>query len=144
MRIFPTRLPNGLTPWSGNLSTCEKNWKTTDRHHSAQEEWLVSEGPRITQRVQEILGYYQSDSPGIRVNLARLLMSGRLAGTGKLLILPVDQGFEHGPARSFAANLPGMIPFTTLNWLLMPDAMPMRLRWGFWRPVQRNMPDTFH
>ena len=70
----------------------------------------MSEGPRITQRVQEILGYYQSDSPGIRVNLARLLMSGRLAGTGKLLILPVDQGFEHGPARSFAANPSGYDP----------------------------------
>ena len=64
----------------------------------------MSEGPGITKRVQEILGYYQSDPPGIRANLARLLMSGRLAGTGKLLILPVDQGFEHGPARSFAPN----------------------------------------
>ena len=55
----------------------------------------MSEG--ITKRVQEILGYYQSDAPSIRANLARLLMGGRLAGTGKLLILPVDQGFEHGP-----------------------------------------------
>ena len=70
----------------------------------------MSEGPRITKRVQEILGYYQSDAPSIRVNLARLLMSGRLAGTGKLLILPVDQGFEHGPARSFAANPAGYDP----------------------------------
>jgi fructose-bisphosphate aldolase, class I len=31
-------------------------------------------------------------------------MSGALAGTGKLVILPVDQGFEHGPLRSFGPN----------------------------------------
>jgi class I fructose-bisphosphate aldolase len=37
-------------------------------------------------------------------NLARILNHGRLGGTGKLVILPVDQGFEHGPARSFAVN----------------------------------------
>ncbi len=77
---------------------------------SAQEELLVSEGLRITKRVQEILGYYQSDAPGVRAHLARLLMSGRLAGTGRLLILPVDQGFEHGPARSFAPNPSGYNP----------------------------------
>ncbi len=59
---------------------------------------------RLTPKVQEILRYYESDNPGTKANLARILMSGRLAGTGKLLILPVDQGFEHGPARSFAAN----------------------------------------
>lgn len=61
-------------------------------------------------RVQEILGFYQSDSPGIRSNLARLLLSGRLSGTGRLVILPVDQGFEHGPARSFALNPLGYNP----------------------------------
>src|SRR5436309_4862458 len=55
-------------------------------------------------RVKEILSWYASDSPGTRTNLARMLNHGRLAGTGKLVILPVDQGFEHGPARSFAVN----------------------------------------
>ncbi len=70
----------------------------------------MHEGLRITKRVQEILSCYQSEVPGIRANLARALMSGRLAGTGKLLILPVDQGFEHGPARSFAVNPPGYNP----------------------------------
>ncbi len=64
----------------------------------------MSEGFRMTKRVQEILSYYSGDAPGIRANLARLLMSGRLGGTGRLVILPVDQGFEHGPARSFAPN----------------------------------------
>jgi len=57
-----------------------------------------------TERVKEILSWYRSDNPGTLTNLARLLNHGRLAGTGKLIILPVDQGFEHGPARSFAPN----------------------------------------
>jgi len=70
----------------------------------------VSEGFRMTKRVQEILSYYNGDAPGIRANLARLLMSGRLGGTGRLVILPVDQGFEHGPARSFAPNPQGYNP----------------------------------
>jgi class I fructose-bisphosphate aldolase len=58
----------------------------------------------ITPRVRKILANYESDNPGTKANLARILMHGRLGGTGKLLILPVDQGFEHGPARSFARN----------------------------------------
>ncbi len=61
-------------------------------------------------RVKEILSWYASDSPGTRANLARLLNHGRLGGTGKLVILPVDQGFEHGPARSFAVNPPAYDP----------------------------------
>ncbi len=63
-----------------------------------------------TARVREILSWYESDNPGTKTNIARLLNSGRLAGTGKLVILPVDQGFEHGPARSFASNPPGYDP----------------------------------
>jgi len=65
---------------------------------------------RMTDRVREILSWYESDSPGTKTNIARLLNSGRLAGTGKLVILPVDQGFEHGPARSFAVNPSGYDP----------------------------------
>ena len=63
-----------------------------------------------TSRVREILSWYPSDNPGTLANLYRLLTHGRLAGTGKLVILPVDQGFEHGPARSFAPNPPGYDP----------------------------------
>ena len=59
---------------------------------------------KMTPRVRKILSYYESDSPGTKANLARILMQGRLGGSGRLVILPVDQGFEHGPARSFAAN----------------------------------------
>ncbi|UVT16873.1 MAG: class I fructose-bisphosphate aldolase [Nitrospira sp.] len=61
-------------------------------------------------RVQEILSWYGSDNVGTKTNIARLLRSGKLAGSGKLVILPVDQGFEHGPARSFAPNPPGYDP----------------------------------
>ena len=59
---------------------------------------------RMTNNVKKILSNYESDNPGVKANLARILMSGKLGGTGKLVILPVDQGFEHGPARSFAKN----------------------------------------
>ena len=65
---------------------------------------------RITPEVKKILDCYESDNPGTKANLARILMQGRLGGTGKLVILPVDQGFEHGPARSFAANPAGYDP----------------------------------
>ena len=64
----------------------------------------------ITPQVKKILDNYESDNPGTKANLARILMQGRLGGTGKLVILPVDQGFEHGPARSFAANPAGYDP----------------------------------
>ena len=63
-----------------------------------------------TARVKEILSWYQSDNPGTLTNIARLLTHGKLGGTGKLVILPVDQGFEHGPARSFAPNPDGYDP----------------------------------
>ncbi len=59
---------------------------------------------RLTPQIREILKNYESESPAVKSNLVRILMSGRLAGTGKMVILPVDQGFEHGPARSFAPN----------------------------------------
>ena len=65
---------------------------------------------RITQRVKKILDWYESDNPGSKTNLARILMEGKLGGTGRMVILPVDQGFEHGPARSFAANPPAYDP----------------------------------
>ena len=63
-----------------------------------------AETGKITNEVRAILSNYESDNPGTKGNLYRLLMTGKLAGTGKLVILPVDQGFEHGPARSFAPN----------------------------------------
>jgi class I fructose-bisphosphate aldolase len=65
---------------------------------------------KVTRKVKEILSWYESDNPGTKANLARLLCTGRLGGTGKMVILPVDQGFEHGPARSFAPNPPAYDP----------------------------------
>ena len=64
----------------------------------------------MNERIREILSYYPSENPGVRTSLARMLNHGTLAGTGKLVILPVDQGFEHGPARSFAPNPAGYNP----------------------------------
>ena len=74
----------------------------------------VAEAPaetrRSSARVREILSWYASDNPGTKANLARMMNHGHLAGTGKMVILPVDQGFEHGPARSFAPNPAGYDP----------------------------------
>ncbi len=64
----------------------------------------------MSDRVREILSWYGSDNPGTLANLAQILNHGRLGGSGRLVILPVDQGFEHGPARSFASNPPGYDP----------------------------------
>jgi fructose-bisphosphate aldolase, class I len=64
----------------------------------------------MNDRIRELLRWYAGENPGVRTNLARLLNHGRLGGTGKLVILPVDQGFEHGPARSFAPNPPSYDP----------------------------------
>ncbi|MDH3655430.1 MAG: class I fructose-bisphosphate aldolase [Myxococcales bacterium] len=64
----------------------------------------------MSERVEKILANYAGENPGVIGNLRRLMNTGRLAGTGKLVILPVDQGFEHGPARSFAPNPPGYDP----------------------------------
>jgi fructose-bisphosphate aldolase, class I len=59
---------------------------------------------QVTEQVKKVLSWYEGENPGVKTNLVRLLMNGRLAGSGKLVILPVDQGYEHGPARSFAPN----------------------------------------
>lgn len=64
----------------------------------------------MNDRIREMLSWYASENPGVRTNLARMLNHGRLGGTGKMVILPVDQGFEHGPARSFAPNPAGYDP----------------------------------
>jgi len=64
----------------------------------------------LTDRVKQILSWYAGENPGVLSNLARLMNTGTLAGTGKFVILPVDQGFEHGPARSFAPNPAGYDP----------------------------------
>jgi class I fructose-bisphosphate aldolase len=65
---------------------------------------------RATRIVQKILSNYEGETPGVKANLCRMLMTGKLGGTGKMIILPVDQGFEHGPARSFAPNPAGYDP----------------------------------
>ena len=64
----------------------------------------------MTKRSREILDFYRSENPGVLSNLSRMINHGRLAGTGSFVILPVDQGFEHGPARSFAPNPPAYDP----------------------------------
>ena len=64
---------------------------------------------RVTQKVKKILDCYEGDPPGVKANLARILCTGKPGGTGKVVTLPVDQGFEHGPARSSAPNPPAAV-----------------------------------
>ena len=64
----------------------------------------------MTERIREILDWYKHENPGILTNLARMLNHGRLGGTGRMVILPVDQGWEHGPVRSFGPNDAGYDP----------------------------------
>ena len=69
-----------------------------------------SQGTAVNAAVRKILGHYVGQNPGVLTNLARILNHGTLAGTGRLVVLPVDQGFEHGPGRSFAVNPPAYDP----------------------------------
>lgn len=64
----------------------------------------------MTEKVKNILKYYSGDNPGTLYHLAGMLNHGYLGGTGKMVILPVDQGFEHGPAASFSVNPPAYDP----------------------------------
>ena len=64
----------------------------------------------MPQKIQKILSFYESDCPGTKAQLVRLLMHGKLSGTGHLIIYPIDQGFEHGPGRSFSMNPPAYDP----------------------------------
>jgi len=93
---------------------------------------------RLTDRVKQILSWYPSDNPGTKMNLARMLDTGTLAGTGKMVILPVDQGFEHGPARSFAPNPPGYDPDYHVNLAIDAGCNAYAAPLGFLEAVAGN------
>ena len=92
----------------------------------------------MTPRVREILSWYGSDSPGVLHNMARVFNQGRLGGTGKLVILPVDQGFEHGPARSFASNPDGYDPYYHATLALESGCSAYAAPLGFIEAVTRD------
>jgi class I fructose-bisphosphate aldolase len=103
-----------------------------------QEECAVETTRRVElapEPVMKILSNYRSDNSGTRANLYRLLMTGRLAGTGKLVILPVDQGFEHGPARSFAVNPPGYDPYYHADLAIAAGCNAYAAPYGFIKQV---------
>ncbi|MFX0173126.1 MAG: class I fructose-bisphosphate aldolase [Candidatus Hodarchaeota archaeon] len=95
----------------------------------------------LTPRVKEILSWYSSDNPGTIRNLTRMLNFGTLQGTGKLVILPVDQGFEHGPARSFAPNPAGYNPLYHAELALEAGCNAYAAPLGFIEAVSREYPD---
>ena len=80
---------------------------------------------KSTRIVRQILSNYEGETPGVKANLNRMLMTGKLGGSGKMIILPVDQGFEHGPARSFAPNPAAYDPH--YHYQLAIDATSLRL-----------------
>ena len=94
----------------------------------------------MSKRVREILGWYSSDNPGTLTNLFRLLNHGRLAGTGRLVILPVDQGFEHGPARSFAVNPPAYHPHYHIELAIEAGCNAYAAPLGFIESVAGDFP----
>ena len=71
-----------------------------------------------SKRVNEIISWYDHENEGTKGNIERLLNTGYLAGTGKLVILPVDQGFEHGPSKSFAPNPDAFDPDYHFNFAI--------------------------
>src|SRR5256886_7977804 len=94
----------------------------------------------FTARVREILSWYPSDNPGTKTNIARMLNHGRLAGSGKMVMLPVDQGFEHGPARSFAPNPPGYDPEYHIQLAIDAGCNAYAAPLGFLEAVARKKP----
>ncbi len=92
----------------------------------------------MTPRVREILSWYGSDNPGSLANLARIMNHGRLAGTGKMVILPVDQGFEHGPARSFGKNPDGYDPSYHIELAIESGCNAYAAPLGFIEAVARD------
>lgn len=92
----------------------------------------------MTPRVREILSWYGADNPGVLSNLARMLNTGNLAGTGKLVILPVDQGFEHGPARSFGMNPDGYDPSYHISLAIESGCNAYAAPLGFIEAVARD------
>ncbi len=97
----------------------------------------------MSERTRDLLRWYAAENPGVRTNIARLLNHGRLAGTGKLVILPVDQGFEHGPARSSRPIPPDTIRATISSSPSTPDATLMRRRSASLRRACPIMPARF-
>ena len=85
----------------------------------------------MTERVKNILKNYGGDNPGVLSQLARIFNHGALAGTGKLVIFPVDQGFEHGPDASFLKNPPSYDPFYHFDLALSAGCNAYSAPFGF-------------
>lgn len=92
----------------------------------------------MTNSVADILNCYGGDSPGTLSQLARILNHGTLGRTGKLVILPVDQGFEHGPAASFAPNPPAYDPSYHFQMALEAGCNAYAAPFGFLDSVARE------
>jgi class I fructose-bisphosphate aldolase len=87
--------PKSIESWLGNEAESLLNHKA-----KVNKDLLTLPGSDIVDRV-----YAKSDrDPQVLRSLQQLFGTGRLANTGYLSILPVDQGIEHSGAASFAPN----------------------------------------
>lgn len=81
--------------------------------------------------VESILANYKHVTPGVRAKLYQMMNTGTLSGTGKFVIYPVDQGFEHGPGRSFSKNPAGYDPLYHVNLAIEAGANAYAAPLGF-------------
>ena len=97
----------------------------------------------LTAQVKKIIDCYENENAGVKGNLVRMLNTGKLAGTGKMVILPVDQGFEHGPARSFAKTLPVTTRTIIINWRSIPAVTHTPRLWVPYKLEPIHLPVRF-
>src|SRR3954465_12403262 len=97
-------------------------------------EELTLPGPDFVDRV-----FLQTDrSPAVLRNLGLLYNTGRLAGTGYVSILPVDQGIEHSAAASFAPNPAYFDPANIVKLAIEGDCNAVATTFGVLGAVSRR------
>ncbi|CAM3875747.1 class I fructose-bisphosphate aldolase [Alkalicoccus chagannorensis] len=97
-------------------------------------EQIYAPGPDMVARV-----YQATDrSPAVLRNLQSLFGHGRLAGTGYLSILPVDQGIEHSAGASFAKNPAYFDPKAIVDLALEADCSAVASTLGVLGAVARD------
>lgn len=72
---------------------------------------------------------HKNRKPAVLRNLNALYNHGRLAGTGYMSLLPVDQGVEHSAGASFAPNPAFFDPENFINWRWKVAVIAWPRRW---------------
>ena len=104
------------------------------RSKTIQKEQLHLPGPDFIERVF----YHSNRSAQVQRNLSQFFNHGRLAGTGYLSILPVDQGIEHSAGASFAPNAVYFDPENIVNLAIEGGANAVASTFGVLASVSRK------